>query len=134
MRILLIEDDVQLGQEVKKHLMQANYSVDLSLDGEDGLFQGQENPYDLAIIDLGLPKLDGIQVVTSLREQQVNFPILILTARGSWQDKVQGLDAGADDFLTKPFHVEELMARVNALIRRGASQSSPVVTNGPFST
>ena len=133
MRILLIEDDQNLQKHVKEQLISAKYSVDVASDGESGLFQGQEFPYDAAIIDLGLPKLDGISVVKSLREQNFTFPILILTARGSWQDKVSGLDAGADDYLTKPFHTEELIARLNALIRRSAGQASPLIENGPFS-
>ncbi|WP_077284988.1 response regulator transcription factor [Cognaticolwellia aestuarii] len=133
MRILLIEDDQNLQKHVKEQLNSAKYSVDVASDGESGLFQGQEFPYDAAIIDLGLPKLDGISVVKSLREQNFTFPILILTARGSWQDKVSGLDAGADDYLTKPFHTEELIARLNALIRRSAGQASPLIENGPFS-
>jgi two-component system, OmpR family, response regulator PhoP len=132
MRILLVEDDEQLQQHVKDHLITAKYSVDVASDGESGLFQGQEYPYDAAIIDLGLPKLDGVSVVKSLRAQGFTFPILILTARGSWQDKVSGLDAGADDYLTKPFHIEELIARLNALIRRSAGQASPLIENGPF--
>jgi two-component system response regulator PhoP len=133
MRILLVEDDQNLQKHVKEQLNSAKYSVDVASDGESGLFQGQEFPYDAAIIDLGLPKLDGISVVKSLREQNFTFPILILTARGSWQDKVSGLDAGADDYLTKPFHTEELIARLNALIRRSAGQASPLIENGPFS-
>ena len=133
MRILLIEDDENLQKHIKEHLIAAKYSVDVASDGESGLFQGQEFPYDAAIIDLGLPKLDGVSVVKSLREQNFTFPILILTARGSWQDKVSGLDAGADDYLTKPFHTEELLARLNALIRRSAGQASPLIENGPFS-
>jgi len=132
MRILLVEDDKNLQAHVKEHLMTAKYSVDVAGDGESGLFQGQEFPYDAAIIDLGLPKLDGVSVIKSLREQGFTFPILILTARGSWQDKVSGLDAGADDYLTKPFHIEELLARLNALIRRSAGQASPLIENGPF--
>lgn len=132
MRILLIEDDKNLQLHVKEHLISANYSVDVADDGESGLFQGQEFPYDAAIIDLGLPKLDGVSVVKSLREQGFTYPILILTARGSWQDKVSGLDAGADDYLTKPFHIEELLARLNALIRRSTGQASPLIENGPF--
>lgn len=132
MRILLIEDDENLQLHVKEHLIAANYSVDVANDGESGLFQGQEFPYDAAVIDLGLPKLDGVSVVKSLREQGFVYPILILTARGSWQDKVSGLDAGADDYLTKPFHIEELLARLNALIRRSAGQASPLIENGPF--
>jgi two-component system response regulator PhoP len=132
MRILLVEDDKNLQQHVKDHLIMAKYSVDVASDGESGLFQGQEFQYDAAIIDLGLPKIDGVSVVKSLREQGFTFPILILTARGSWQDKVSGLDAGADDYLTKPFHIEELLARLNALIRRSTGQASPIIENGPF--
>ncbi|MFT5816218.1 MAG: two-component system response regulator PhoP [Psychroserpens sp.] len=132
MRILLVEDDKNLQQHVKDHLIMAKYSVDVASDGESGLFQGQEFQYDAAIIDLGLPKIDGVSVVKYLREQGFTFPILILTARGSWQDKVSGLDAGADDYLTKPFHIEELLARLNALIRRSTGQASPIIENGPF--
>lgn len=133
MRILLVEDDINLQLQIKNHLTEAKYSVDVASDGESGLFQGQECPYDAAIIDLGLPKLDGVSIIKTLREQGFNFPILILTARGSWQDKVSGLDAGADDYLTKPFHFEELLARLNALIRRSAGKASPLIENGPFS-
>lgn len=132
MRILLIEDDENLQQQINTRLIDAKYSVDVASDGESGLFQGQEYPYDAAIIDLGLPKLDGVSVIKELRKQGFSFPILVLTARGSWQDKVSGLDAGADDYLTKPFHIEELLARLNALIRRSAGQASPVIENGPF--
>jgi two-component system response regulator PhoP len=132
MRILLIEDDENLQLQIKKNLIDAKYSVDVATDGESGLFQGQEFPYDAAIVDLGLPKLDGVSIIKTLRTQGFDFPILILTARGSWQDKVSGLDAGADDYLTKPFHFEELLARLNALIRRSAGQSSPLIENGPF--
>ncbi|MCH1918575.1 response regulator transcription factor [Shewanella sp. A3A] len=132
MRILLLEDDLQLQHNLKLHLEEASYSVDTAADGEDGLFLGQEYPYDAAIIDIGLPKLTGIQVIEALRAQQVDFPILILTARDSWQDKVEGLDAGADDYLTKPFHPLELVARMKALIRRAAGKASPISTNGPL--
>lgn len=132
MRILLVEDELQLREQIKTQLVEANYSVDTANDGETGLFQGQEYPYDAAIIDLGLPKIDGANVIKQLRAQNFNFPILILTARGSWQDKVTGLEAGADDYLTKPFHIEELLARLNALIRRSAGQASPIINNGPF--
>ncbi len=132
MRILLIEDDLALQTNLKNHLITANYLVDVASDGEVGLFQGQEYPYDAAIIDVGLPKLDGISVIQQLREQSIDFPILVLTARDSWQDKVAGLDAGADDYLTKPFQAEELLARLNALIRRAAGQASPLIKNGPL--
>ena len=133
MRILLIEDDINLQQSIKTHLQSLKYSVDAESDGESGLFQGQENPYDAAIIDLGLPKLDGISLIKTLRAADINFPILILTARGSWQEKVEGLNAGADDYLTKPFHIEELTARMKALIRRSSGNASPIINNGPFS-
>ncbi|MGL1955949.1 MAG: response regulator transcription factor [Colwellia sp.] len=132
MRLLLIEDDLTLQENLKSQLLLANYSVDVASDGESGLFQGVEYPYDAAIIDVGLPIIDGISVIKSLREQSISFPILVLTARDSWQDKVAGLDAGADDYLTKPFQVEELTARLNALIRRSVGQSSPLIENGPL--
>lgn len=132
MRLLLVEDDLELQGNLKTHLLAANYSVDLASEGETGLFQGLEYPYDAAIIDVGLPIIDGISVIKRLRENNISFPILILTARDSWQDKVEGLDAGADDYLTKPFHPQELVARLNALIRRSAGQASPLIENGPL--
>ncbi|PCI61175.1 MAG: DNA-binding response regulator [Gammaproteobacteria bacterium] len=133
MRLLLVEDDLALQSNLQLHLQQANYSVDVASDGQDGLFQGSETNYDAAIIDVGLPIIDGISLIKKLREQAISFPILILTARDRWQDKVAGLDAGADDYLTKPFQVEELLARLNALIRRSAGQASPIIDNGPLS-
>ncbi|GIU28966.1 response regulator transcription factor [Shewanella schlegeliana] len=133
MRLLLVEDDLELQSNLKQHLIEANYTVDTADDGEIGLFQGREYNYDAAIIDVGLPKLDGISLIKELRSLDIGFPILILTARDSWQDKVEGLDAGADDYLTKPFHPEELVARLKALIRRSAGKASPIITNGPFS-
>jgi two-component system response regulator PhoP len=114
-------------------LLDAHYTIDTVSDGEEGLFQGQEYPYDAAIIDLGLPKLDGIGLISQLRAANQGYPILILTARDNWQDKVEGLDAGADDYLTKPFHPKELIARINALIRRSAGKSSALIQNGPLS-
>lgn len=133
MRLLLVEDDQALQNELQQQLIAQNYSVDVASDGEIGIFQGLEHDYDIAIIDLGLPKVDGSTVVKTLRAQGRDFPILILTARGKWQDKVAGLDAGADDYLTKPFHVEELSSRLNALIRRSVGKASTVISNGPFS-
>ena len=133
MRILLVEDDLNLQNNLKLHLTKYNYSVDLACDGEQGLFQGVEYNYDAAIIDIGLPKLNGISLIKKLRDLQITFPIIVLTARDSWQDKVAGLDAGADDYLTKPFQAEELIARLNALIRRSVGKASPVITNGLFS-
>lgn len=133
MRILLVEDDLQLQSNLKQHLQKANYTLDIASDGEDGLFQACEYDFDAAIIDIGLPKLDGLSLISMLRAKEICFPILLLTARDSWQDKVIGLDAGADDYLAKPFQPQELLARLNALIRRSAGKASPVVNNGPFS-
>lgn len=133
MRALIVEDDAILQQQIKDILHASAFSVDIANDGEVGVFYGSENPYDIAIIDIGLPKLDGIEVITALRAKQCRYPILVLTARSHWQDKVLGLDAGADDYLTKPFHPEEVLARVNALIRRSVNQTNPVIKHGPFS-
>ena len=132
MRILFVEDDFELQTNLKQYLTDANYSVDVANDGKEGFFQGCEYDYDAAIIDVGLPKLDGITLITALRDRGIDFPILILTARDSWQDKVKGLDSGADDYLTKPFHSQELVARVNALIRRSAGKASALIHNGPL--
>ena len=114
MRLLLVEDDLELQTNLKQHLLDAHYSIDVASDGEEGLFQALECNYDAAIIDVGLPKLDGISLIRSVRQKERDFPILILTARDSWQDKVEGLDAGADDYLTKPFHPQELVARLKS--------------------
>lgn len=132
MRILVIEDDTQLAENLRFALEKEKYSIDLCHDGESGLFHLKEYPLDLAVVDLGLPKIDGIEVIKQARKSGVSIPILILTARERWQDKVEGLDAGADDYLTKPFHVEELVARCNALIRRSAGQSNPEINIGPI--
>ncbi len=129
MRLLLVEDDIALQDNLKAGLVNAGYSVDIASDGEDGLFQATEHDYDAAIIDVGLPIIDGISVIRSLRDKNITYPILILTARDHWQDKVAGLDAGADDYLTKPFQAEELLARLNALIRRSVGKASPIITN-----
>ena len=131
MRVLLIEDEPHLREQIGQHLRQHQLTVDMSSDGEEGLFLGSEYPYDVAVIDLGLPKLSGIEVIKQLREQNITFPILILTARGRWQDKVEGLEAGADDYLVKPFHFEELLARLNALARRAAGWSNSTMRCGP---
>lgn len=133
MRILVVEDENLLAEQIKTGLQQQQFSVDLAHDGDDGWFKLSEYPYDLAIIDLGLPKLDGLSVIRKARTHDIKTPIIILTARGSWQEKVEGLDAGADDYLTKPFHVEELLARCNALIRRAAGQPDPTLSAGPVS-
>jgi two-component system response regulator PhoP len=131
MRILLVEDEAPLRETLAARLKRDGYAVDMAVDGEDGLFQGREVPFDLAIIDLGLPKMSGMDLVKALREAGQRFPILILTARSSWQDKVEALKYGADDFLVKPFHVEELLARINALVRRASGWSKPQLRCGP---
>lgn len=127
MRILVVEDESALRNQLHDQLEAKGYSVDAAADGEEGLFLGREYPMDLAIVDIGLPGISGIELIRRLRELQRPFPILILTARDAWQDKVEGLESGADDYLTKPFHAQELMARVNALLRRAAGHSTPVL-------
>lgn len=133
MRILLVEDDAQLHDNLKTYLLAQQFSVDSAFDGEEGLYLASEHTYDAAIIDIGLPKMDGISLISKIRTDGVKYPVLVLTARDRWQDKVQGLDAGADDYLTKPFQHEELKARLNALIRRSAGQASPVMSSGALS-
>jgi two-component system response regulator PhoP len=130
MRLLLIEDDAILRLGLKRQLEADGYRVDLAVDGADGLFQAREYPLDLAIVDLGLPKVNGLTVVQTLRAEGCTLPVLILTARGSWQDKVTGLEAGADDYLVKPFEYPELAARVKALLRRSLKATSDVLTLG----
>jgi len=133
MRILLIEDEIHLREQITQQLQQLNLTVDAAADGEEGLYLGLEYPYDVAIIDLGLPKISGIEVIQQLRAKGKDFPVLILTARGRWQDKVEGLETGADDYLVKPFHFEELSARINALARRSSGWSSSLLRCGPIS-
>jgi two-component system response regulator PhoP len=133
MRLLLIEDDAALRLGLARKLEADGFRVDQAADGEDGLFQAREYPVDLAIVDLGLPKLSGLSVVQRLRADGRTIPILILTARGIWQDKVVGLEAGADDYLVKPFEYPELAARVKALLRRSLKATSDVLTLGPVS-
>ncbi|WP_191251837.1 response regulator transcription factor [Kordiimonas sediminis] len=131
MRILIVEDDQDLAQQMAGGLTDAGYAVDVSEDGEDGHFLGDTEPYDAVILDLGLPVMDGASVLKKWRAAGKSMPVLILTARDSWTDKVEGLDAGADDYLTKPFIMEELLARLRALIRRSAGQTSSTLTCGP---
>jgi two-component system response regulator PhoP len=131
MRLLLIEDDAALRLGLARQLEADGYRVDQAADGEDGLFQAGEYPVDLAIVDLGLPKLSGLTVIQRLRSDGRTLPILVLTARGSWQDKVVGLEAGADDYLVKPFEYPELAARVKALLRRSLKAATDVLTLGP---
>ncbi|WP_372627642.1 response regulator transcription factor [Arsukibacterium sp.] len=133
MRVLVVEDEILLAEQIKHQLVQQQFSVDIAQDGDDGWFKLAEYPYDLAVIDLGLPKMDGLSLIRKARQKEIKTPIIILTARGSWQEKVEGLDAGADDYLTKPFHGEELLARCNALIRRAAGQPDPTLSAGPVS-
>lgn len=130
MRLLVVEDEPHIQQQICDQLKAAGFASDACGDGQEGLFLGTEHPYDLAIIDLGLPELDGISLIKKLRAQGRDFPILILTARGNWQDKVEGLESGADDYVVKPFQNEELMARINALLRRAAGHASPVMNYG----
>lgn len=128
MRLLLVEDEPSLREQLSNRLRQDGYAVDTGVDGEEGLFYANEYPIDLAIIDLGLPKLSGIEVIQRMRKGGNSVPVLILTARNRWQDKVEGLEAGADDYLAKPFHYEELAARVQALIRRSAGKADPIIS------
>lgn len=132
MRILLVEDEAPLRETLAARLKRDGFAVDAAQDGEEGMYLGREVPFDLAIIDLGLPKMSGMDLIKALREAGQRYPILILTARGGWQDKVEGLKHGADDYLVKPFHVEELLARINALVRRASGWSKPVLACGPI--
>jgi len=131
MRVLVVEDEPDLRRQVSRALSEAGYSVDEAPDGEEGEFLGDTEPYDVIVLDLGLPKIDGISVLNHWRQAGRDMPVLILTARDSWNEKVGGFDAGADDYLTKPFHMEELLARVRALIRRSAGHATPVLDCGP---
>ena len=133
MRILIIEDENEIRQQIAAHLQQQNFMVDQTGDGEEGLFFATEYPIDVAIVDLGLPGMSGIDVIKTLRKNGNTLPILILTARDRWQDKVSGLEAGADDYLVKPFIMEELTARVKALVRRATGQTKETISCGPVS-
>jgi two-component system response regulator PhoP len=132
MRILVVEDEAAIRDALKTQLAAAGFNVDVAADGEEGLFAGLEYPLDVAIIDLGLPKIPGLELIRRLRAQKRAFPILVLTARDRWQDKVEGLDAGADDYVSKPFHFEEVLARVQALMRRAGGWATPELTCGPY--
>ena len=133
MRLLVIEDDDDLRQGLARQLAADGYRVDQAADGDEGLFMACEYPFDLAIVDLGLPKVNGLTIVQRLRAEGRELPLLILTARGGWQDKVAGLEAGADDYVVKPFDYPELAARVKALLRRSMKAATDVVTVGPVS-
>ncbi|MGB1340061.1 MAG: response regulator transcription factor [Cycloclasticus pugetii] len=133
MRVLVVEDDQSLQEQLVENLTKRGFAVDATDNGTDALYFGTEYPIDIAIVDLGLPDIPGMEVIKQLRAKDINFPILILTARARWEEKVEGLEAGADDYLVKPFHTEELLARMNALIRRSASVASPMLVCGPIS-
>ncbi len=133
MRILLIEDEQALREQVQQRLEAEGYTVDASGDGKEGLYLASEYPVDLAVIDLGLPGMPGLDIIRTLRGEGRDLPILILTARGKWEEKVTGLEAGADDYLVKPFHMEELLARVKALLRRANGSSREELAFGPLS-
>ncbi len=132
MRVLVVEDEAVLREGLREHLTAAGYTVDVAADGEEGLFAGGEYPIDVAIVDLGLPKLPGLELIRKLRAAGKQYPILVLTARDRWQDKVQGLDAGADDYVAKPFHFEEVQARLQALLRRSGGWASSSLSCGPI--
>ncbi|MFG1371775.1 response regulator transcription factor [Xanthobacter oligotrophicus] len=131
MRLLVVEDDPELNRQLVEALSDAGYAVDRAYDGEEGQFLGETEPYDAIVLDIGLPKLDGISVLESWRRAGKVTPVLILTARDRWSDKVQGFDAGADDYVAKPFHMEEVLARLRALLRRASGHASSEMTCGP---
>lgn len=131
MRLLVVEDDKDLNRQIVTALENAGYAVDKAFDGEEGLYLGETEPYDAVILDLGLPKVDGVAVLQAWRKAAKSMPVLILTARDRWSDKVSGFDAGADDYVVKPFHMEELLARVRALLRRAAGHATSELVCGP---
>lgn len=133
MKILLVEDDRLLAQQIAHALRNENFAVDIAANGEDGQHLGETEPYDAAVLDLGLPKVPGAAVLRAWRKAGRHLPVLILTARDGWTDKVDGFKSGADDYLTKPFRVEELIMRLRALVRRSAGHASPRITCGPLS-
>jgi two-component system OmpR family response regulator len=132
MRLLVVEDDTDLNRQLKNALVEAGYAVDVAFDGEEGHFLGDTEPYDAVILDLGLPQIDGVTVLERWRRDNRAMPVLILTARDRWSDKVAGFDAGADDYVSKPFYMEEVLARVRALLRRAAGHASPEIECGPL--
>jgi two-component system OmpR family response regulator len=133
LRLLVIEDDKDINRQLVGALEAAGYAVDSAFDGEEGCFLGETEPYDAIVLDIGLPKMDGISVLTSWRKANLATPVLILTARDGWTEKVQGFDAGADDYVAKPFHMEEILARLRALLRRATGHASSELTCGPVS-
>jgi two-component system, OmpR family, response regulator len=133
MKVLVVEDEPRIAADISAALKSSGMVVDLATDGEDAWFKGDTENYDAAILDLGLPKLDGLTVLKRWRTGGHRFPVLILTARGVWTERVEGINAGADDYLPKPFEMEELLARLRALLRRSAGQAAPVLNAGPLS-
>jgi two-component system OmpR family response regulator len=131
-RLLVVEDEPDLNRQLVEALIDAGYAVDSALDGEEGHFLGDTEPYDAVILDLGLPQMDGLSVLEQWRRDHRNMPVLILTARDRWSDKVAGMDAGADDYVAKPFHMEEVLARIRALLRRSAGHASSEIEVGPL--
>lgn len=132
MRILVVEDDKNLNRQLTDALAEAGYVTDSAFDGEEGHFLGDTEPYDAVVLDIGLPQMDGISVLERWRQDGHKMPVLMLTARDRWSDKVSGIDAGADDYVTKPFHIEEVLARIRALIRRAAGHASSEIIVGPL--
>ncbi len=132
MRLLVVEDDPDLNRQLVSALAEAGYAVDAAFDGEEGHFLGDTEPYDAVILDLGLPQKDGISVLEHWRRDDRKMPVLILTARDRWSDKVAGMDAGADDYVAKPFHMEEILARVRALLRRSTGHAKNEIEIGPL--
>lgn len=128
MRILIVEDELLLSQQAQTFFSDKGFVVDVAKTASDGLYLAKEYPIDVAIVDIGLPDFSGIELISRLRKEEINLPVLLLTARSRWQDKVEGLEAGADDYLAKPFHYEELLARVNALLRRSQGKAHPVLS------
>src|SRR6202789_3735404 len=133
MRLLVVEDDRDLNRQITSALEAAGYAVDRAFDGEDGWFLGDTEPYDAVVLDIGLPKRDGVTILEAWRKAGRGMPVLILTARDRWSDKVEGFDAGADDYVSKPFHMEELLARLRALLRRASGHATSELICGPVS-
>ena len=131
MRALIVEDDPDLNRQLVTALEDAGFAVDQATDGEEGCFLGETEPYDIVVLDLGLPQMDGITILEQWRRAERNMPVIILTARDRWSDKVAGMDAGADDYLAKPFHMEELLARIRAQVRRAAGHAKSEIECGP---
>ncbi len=132
MRVLVVEDDPDLSRQLITALTDAGYAVDSATDGEEGYHLGDTEPYDVVVLDVGLPKMDGISVLEQWRRANRNMPVIILTARDRWSDKVAGMDAGADDYVAKPFHMEELLARIRAQVRRSAGHARAEIECGPL--